>query len=111
MIGRNCKPATFENEWSSIPARTLETGQKINPLVPPRPGPQSRGTVPLGEGDKTFANNKNRELKDIPDIVHLMRMNTIDPNETRVRTLFQKYHLMELYDSVVHALKDWKWNE
>ncbi|MCJ7813208.1 hypothetical protein MUP95_07840, partial [bacterium] len=59
----------------------------------------------------SIANNKNRELKDIPDVVQLMRMNTIDPNETRVRTLFQKYHLMELYDSVVHALKDWKWNE
>ena len=59
----------------------------------------------------SIANNKNRELKDIPDIVQLMRMNTIDPNETRVRTLFQKYHLMEWYDRVVHAFKDWKWNE
>lgn len=59
----------------------------------------------------SIANNKNRELKDIPDIVQLMRMNAIDPKEKRISNLFKKYHLMDLYESIIHSTKDGKWNE
>lgn len=54
----------------------------------------------------SVANNRNREFKDFPDVVQLIRMNGIDPKETRLRAMFAKYHLMDLHHRVLQAFQD-----
>lgn len=45
--------------------------------------------------------NKDRELKDYPDIVQLLTVNEIDPTSDIVKQLFAKYNAMELYEQVL----------
>lgn len=54
----------------------------------------------------SIANNKRRELKDFPDIVQLIKMNDINMNEHAVERIFQKYHLMDLFDRMIKLSKE-----
>lgn len=45
--------------------------------------------------------NKDRELKDFPDIVQLLMVNEIDPTSENVKQLFAKYNAMEIYERVI----------
>ena len=45
----------------------------------------------------SIAGNRMRENKDLPDIVQLLKANAIDPADIRVRELFERYKLMEIY--------------
>lgn len=49
----------------------------------------------------TLAQNPQRELKDLQDIVGLMRGSRIDPTEPEVRRIFEKYQAMRYYAKVV----------
>jgi hypothetical protein len=48
--------------------------------------------------------NPYRELKDFPDIVQIMVVNKIDPREDGIKTLFEKYQAMEIYDRVIKTI-------
>lgn len=50
--------------------------------------------------------NKNREQKDLPDIIQLLIMNNIDPRESDIQKLFNKYKLPELYDKVIKNVEN-----
>lgn len=53
----------------------------------------------------SLAGNSFRELKDFPDIVQIMIANNIDPGSDEVKTLFNKYHAMEIYERVIKAIR------
>jgi hypothetical protein len=50
--------------------------------------------------------NRERELKDFPDIVQLLKLNNIDPESKDIKELFIKYNAMELYEKVVETTKN-----
>ena len=52
----------------------------------------------------SISHNKHRELKDFPDIVQLIVMNTIDPNNKDIKKMFDKYKCMKLYKKVIKAV-------
>jgi hypothetical protein len=54
----------------------------------------------------SIAGNSRREMKDLPDIVQLMKTNAIDSSEERVKKLFEKYRLVEMYERVQFRRKD-----
>lgn len=49
----------------------------------------------------SIAGNKMREIKDLPDIVQLLKANAIDLTDGRVRELFDKYKLIEIYNRLI----------
>jgi hypothetical protein len=53
----------------------------------------------------SMAGNNKREIKDFPDLVHLMSLNKIDPNVETIKKLFVKYNAMALYEKTVKALE------
>jgi hypothetical protein len=54
----------------------------------------------------SLAGNSYRELKDFPDIVQIMIANTIDPKSDEIKSLFNKYHAMEIYERVIKAISE-----
>jgi hypothetical protein len=51
----------------------------------------------------SLAGNSYRELKDFPDIVQILAVNTIDPQKDDVKKVFEKYHALEIYERVIKA--------
>jgi hypothetical protein len=54
----------------------------------------------------SIANNKMREIKDLPDIAQLLKANAIDPKDARVKEMFDKYKLAEIYKRIIISLGD-----
>ncbi len=52
----------------------------------------------------SMANSNDREFKDLPDIIQLMMINSINPIDKEVQELFRKYHAMTWFDKVVKAM-------
>ena len=48
----------------------------------------------------SIAGNSKREMKDLPDIVQLMKANMIHPSDARIRELFDKYKLAGIYTRI-----------
>ncbi len=42
-------------------------------------------------------------MKDLPDIIQLIKMNAINPNSKDIKDLFEEYNLLELYERVKEA--------
>ncbi|MBN1757491.1 MAG: hypothetical protein JW863_04195 [Chitinispirillaceae bacterium] len=55
----------------------------------------------------SIAGNKMREIKDLPDIVQLLKANAIDLTDGRIRELFDKYKLTEIYKRVSTVSGGW----
>jgi hypothetical protein len=53
----------------------------------------------------SLTGNSYRELKDFPDIVQIMMANQIDPQSLEIKSLFNKYHAMEIYERVIKAIR------
>jgi hypothetical protein len=51
------------------------------------------------------SSNADRELKDFPDVIQLIKLCEIDPSDDEIKILFQKYSLMSLYDKTIEILK------
>jgi len=49
--------------------------------------------------------NKNRELKDLPDIIQLITMNKINIENEEIEDMFKKYKSVELYDKVKKTIR------
>jgi hypothetical protein len=49
-------------------------------------------------------NFKIREFKDLPDIIHLIRMNKVDYKSKTFRELCLKYGTKELYNRILHSV-------
>jgi len=45
----------------------------------------------------SITTNPHRELKDFPDVVQLIQLNDLDPRDTHVKELFERYGATELY--------------
>lgn len=58
-----------------------------------------------------IANNPGRELKDKSDIIELMRLNAIDPRQNRILAIFEKYSLLQLYETVIAEIEKRRRNE
>jgi hypothetical protein len=54
----------------------------------------------------SIAGNKMRELKDFPDIVNLMMANAIDPRSETIKSMFDKYALLDFYDRVIATIRN-----
>ena len=52
----------------------------------------------------SMTNEKRREIKDLPDVVQLMKENAIDPLDNSVREIFRKYEGTDLYKRIVEAV-------
>ena len=48
--------------------------------------------------------NKNRESKDLPDIIQLIKMNNININSKEIEDYFKKYKSIEILDKVRNAI-------
>lgn len=48
--------------------------------------------------------NKNREIKDLPDIIQLVEMNNININSKEIEDYFKKYKSIEILDKVRSAI-------
>jgi hypothetical protein len=53
----------------------------------------------------SMAENKERESRDLPDVVQLMVMNGIDPLNEDIKEMFLKYRAGHLYERVIKAVR------
>ena len=51
----------------------------------------------------SMVNNKNRESKDLPDVINLMISHSIDPAGSEIREMFRKYNAMHLMDKIIQT--------
>jgi hypothetical protein len=49
----------------------------------------------------SIAENKERELKDFPDVVELIAASNIDPTGKNIKMMFQRYKLLNLYNKII----------
>jgi hypothetical protein len=49
----------------------------------------------------SIAGNSLREIKDLPDIVQLLKANALNPMDERIKELFHKYKLQNIYNRIV----------
>jgi hypothetical protein len=54
----------------------------------------------------SLACNKMREIKDLPDIAQLLQANAIDPTDARIKKMFEKYKLLEIYKRRIISIGD-----
>jgi hypothetical protein len=54
----------------------------------------------------SIAGNRKREIKDLPDIVQLMKANAINPRDGDIADIFKKYNLMNLYERIVRDFRE-----
>jgi hypothetical protein len=52
-----------------------------------------------------ISSNADRELKDFPDVIQLIKLFEIYPSDDEIKILFQKYSLMSLYEKTIEILK------
>lgn len=53
----------------------------------------------------SMAGNAERERKDLPDVIQLMMVNSIDPGKEEIKAMFLRYKAEHLYDRVLGELK------